>query len=171
MASRPVQPGQGALQHPSVRGQPLAGLNASTGNPPLDAALAQVSAAVTRIVSFIGMEFLRPPLVLNLRSAQIILTGGLTADDVLFNVLGSGSVRIASSAVNGILLALNRSVHVTGGALNGEIVGGTVRLSGGKVNDPPPVVPEANTFLVLIPVIGAILFSASWRFLRGSPAD
>jgi hypothetical protein len=138
MASRLVQPGQGALQHSSVRAQPLAGLNASTGNPPLDAAFAQVSAAVTRIVSFIGMEFLRPPLVLNLRSAQIILTGGLTADDVLFNVLGSGSVHIARSTVNGIVLALKQSGHMTDGTVNGEIVGSSVRLSGGKVNDPPP---------------------------------
>jgi choice-of-anchor A domain-containing protein len=102
----------------------------------------------------------------NLSSAQIILTGGLTADDVLFNVLGSGGVNIASSTVNGIVLALNRSVSVTGGAVNGELVGGSISLSGGSVNNPPPVVPEANTFLVLIPFIGAILLSASWRYLR-----
>jgi choice-of-anchor A domain-containing protein len=107
----------------------------------------------------------------NLSSAQIILTGGLTADDVLFNVLGSGGVNIASSTVNGIILALNRSVNVSGGTVAGEIVGGSINLSGGKVNNPPPVVPEANTALVLIPLIGAILFSASWRFLRRSPAN
>jgi choice-of-anchor A domain-containing protein len=107
----------------------------------------------------------------NLSSAQIVLTGGLTADGVLFNVLGSGSVNIASSTVNGIILALNRSVNVAGGAVNGEIVGGSINLSGGKVVDPPPVVPEANTAMVLIPFIGAILFSASWRFLRRSPAN
>jgi choice-of-anchor A domain-containing protein len=107
----------------------------------------------------------------NLSSAQVILTGGLTADDVLFNVLGSGGVNIASSTVNGIILALNRSVNISGGTVDGEIVGGSINLSGGKVIDPPPVVPEANTFLVLIPFIGAILFSASWRFLRRSPAN
>jgi len=101
----------------------------------------------------------------NLRSAQIILTGGLTAHDVLWNVLGSGSVNLASSTVNGIVLALNRSVNVTGGEVNGELVGGSISLSGGHVNGPPPVVPEANTVVVLIPVIGAILFSASRRFL------
>ena len=101
----------------------------------------------------------------NLSSAQIILTGGLTADDVLWNVLGSGSVNLASSTVNGIVLALNRSVNVTGGEVNGELVGGSISLSGGHVNGPPPVVPEANTVVVLIPVIGAILFSASRRFL------
>jgi choice-of-anchor A domain-containing protein len=102
----------------------------------------------------------------NLSSAQILLTGGLTADDVLFNVLGSGSVNIASSTVNGIVLAVNRSINVAGGAVNGELVGGSISLSGGKVTDPPPVVPEANTFMVLIPFIGVILLSASWRYLR-----
>jgi hypothetical protein len=66
-------------------------------------------------------------------------------------VLGSGGVNIASSTVNGIVLALNRSINVSGGAVNGELVGGSISLSGCQVNDPPPVVPEANTFLVLIP--------------------
>jgi choice-of-anchor A domain-containing protein len=107
----------------------------------------------------------------NLSSAQVILTGGLAADDVLFNVLGSGGVSIASSTVNGIILALNRSVNVSGGTVDGEIVGGSINLSGGKVNNPPPVVPEANTVMVLLPFIGAILFSASWRFLRRLPAN
>jgi choice-of-anchor A domain-containing protein len=102
----------------------------------------------------------------NLRSAQIILTGGLTAHDVLWNVLGSGSVNIASSTVNGIVLALNRSVNVIGGQVNGELVGSSINLSGCKVGNPPPVVPEANTFMVLIPFIGVILLSASWRYLR-----
>jgi hypothetical protein len=61
---------------------------------------------------------------------------------------------------------LKLAQNVAGGVVNGELVGGSISLSGGSVNNPPPVVPEANTFLVLIPFIGAILLSASWRYLR-----
>jgi len=44
----------------AVPAQPLAGVNAFTGNAALDAAFSQVRAAVTRIVRLIGMEFLGP---------------------------------------------------------------------------------------------------------------
>lgn len=39
------------------RREPLAGVDAFTGNPAFDAALSQVGAAVTRIAGFIGVEF------------------------------------------------------------------------------------------------------------------
>ena len=44
----------------AVPTQALAGVDPFTGNPAFDAALAQVGAAVTRIVGFIGVEFFGP---------------------------------------------------------------------------------------------------------------
>jgi hypothetical protein len=44
----------------AVPAQPFAGLNASTSDAALDAALSEVSAAKTVVVSLIGMEFLGP---------------------------------------------------------------------------------------------------------------
>src|SRR5690349_1227124 len=66
-----VQPGQGALDHPPVPAQSFAGFDAFTGNPAFDAAPSEVSAAVTRIVSFIGVEFFGP----STRATQAALDG------------------------------------------------------------------------------------------------
>src|SRR5689334_11610014 len=43
----------------AVSAQPLAGFDAFTGNPAFDAVPSEVSAAVTRVVSLIGVEFCR----------------------------------------------------------------------------------------------------------------
>ena len=57
---RAVQPRQRPFHHPAVPAQPLAGVDAFTRDPALDAALAQVPAAVTRIVGLIGVDFFGP---------------------------------------------------------------------------------------------------------------
>jgi hypothetical protein len=106
----------------------------------------------------------------NLSSASIVLSGGLTANDVLFNVLGSGSVNLANnSTVDGIILALSRSVNMAGGLVNGDVIASNANLSGGaSILDPPPptVVPEANTGLVLIPFIGLVLLLSARHVFR-----
>src|SRR5689334_17779280 len=56
-----IQPRQRTFHYPAVPTQPLAGFDAFTGNTAFDAAPSKVSAAVTRIVGFIGVEFFRPP--------------------------------------------------------------------------------------------------------------
>ncbi len=61
-------------------------------------------------------------------SANILLSGGLTASDVLFNVEASGgnSISIAGAEViNGTILALNTNVELSGTqTLNGALISG-----------------------------------------------
>ena len=55
-----IQPRQRTFHHPPMPAQPLAGLNAPTGDAALDAPLSEVNAAKTVVVRFIGVEFVRP---------------------------------------------------------------------------------------------------------------
>lgn len=75
--------------------------------------------------------------------AQIQLSGGLTWDNVLFNIRGSGTNISLSggSSVGGILLAANRSVKLDNASqFNGEIIANKVALTGGSQVTRPPVV-------------------------------
>jgi hypothetical protein len=78
--------------------------------------------------------------------ATVQLSGGLTWDNVLFNVRGSGStvtVNGGSKLLGGILLATDRTVKLDNGSeLTGEIIANKVLLAGGsKVTRPPVVSP------------------------------
>ena len=78
-------------------------------------------------------------------SAKIVLSGGLTPEDVVFNVLGSGSdVRIrGQSDLTGILQAIYRTVRITSySVVTGDVMARKIKLSwGGKILDPPEVSP------------------------------
>jgi Ice-binding-like len=73
--------------------------------------------------------------------AQIILSGGVSWDDVLFNVVGNGSTATLSgqSTLNGVLMATNRTVDLSGGStVNGEVVANKITMSGSsKIVHPP----------------------------------
>lgn len=74
--------------------------------------------------------------------AVITLSGGVTWDNVLFNVRGSGSTVTLSgqSYLQGYLLATNRAVNLSGGSLvRGEVIANSVSLSGGSAVVRPPV--------------------------------
>lgn len=75
---------------------------------------------------------------------SVKLAGGLSWDNVLFNVRGSGStVTLAggSQIMSGILLAANRTVSLENSAqFQGEIIADRVTLSGGAQVIRPPVV-------------------------------
>lgn len=74
--------------------------------------------------------------------AQIILTGGVAWDDVLFNIRGSGTnvTMDGGSVLNGILMANNRTVALSGQAtVRGEVVGDKVSLTGGAQVIRPPI--------------------------------
>lgn len=65
--------------------------------------------------------------------AQIILSGGVTWDNVLFNVRGTGSpvTLDGQSILRGVLMANNRTVSNGGGSLvYGEVIANKVTLSG-----------------------------------------
>jgi len=66
-------------------------------------------------------------------SAQIVLSGGVRPQDVLFNVWGPGSqVNVSgSSHLTGVLLATQRTVSISGQAtVTGEVIANAVLLSG-----------------------------------------
>ena len=74
--------------------------------------------------------------------ARIVLSGGLTWDDVLFNVRGKGSVVSIRGSANfqGILMANKRTVQLSGHALvDGEIIANKVLLQGGSQVIHPPI--------------------------------
>jgi hypothetical protein len=98
-------------------------------------------------------------LVLN--SGRINLTGGLTDDDVVFNVTSTGNAVSTSgglnneAVINGILLAPNSGVAMAPGLINGELIAGgsTIHLVSGAsvINAPtPPSVPEPATVILLL---------------------
>jgi Ice-binding-like len=77
--------------------------------------------------------------------AQIVLSGGLTFDNVLFNVHGTGSdVAInASSKLAGILMATQRTVKLTGSEFTaGEVIANRLVMSGSSKINLPPVVSQ-----------------------------
>jgi len=96
-----------------------------------------------------------------LKHTQIDLTGGLTANDVLYNITdASGNVFLTGGGVNdtqlnGILLADGNDVHLAPITLNGEVIGNQINLSSGtQVNDPytvrAPVVPEPSSVVPMV---------------------
>lgn len=67
-----------------------------------------------------------------LNGARIVLTGGLTFNNVLFNVRGTGSVSLGRGAtLEGIILAPQRTVALSrGSSVHGEIVANKVSITG-----------------------------------------
>jgi hypothetical protein len=66
---------------------------------------------------------------------KIALSGGLLPENVLFNVVGSGTNVTMNSAAQfqGVLLANNRNVNISGGATtSGTIIAAKVSISGGS---------------------------------------
>jgi len=98
-----------------------------------------------------------------LKHTQIDLTGGLTANDVLYNITDpAGNVFLtgggpSDTTLNGILLADGNDVHLAPITLNGEVIGNNINLSSGtQINDAytgtsggGPVVPEFNSVVPL----------------------
>ncbi len=78
-------------------------------------------------------------------SAKIVLSGGLTPEDVVFNVLGSGCdvVIRGQSELTGTLQAVYRTVRIRGDSVViGDVIARKIKLSrGGNIVDPPVVSP------------------------------
>jgi cytoskeletal protein CcmA (bactofilin family) len=77
--------------------------------------------------------------------AKIVLSGGVTWDNVLFNIRGSGSNVTLSdqSRLSGILMANNRTVQLSGQSIvTGEVVANKLSVSGkGQIIHPPITSP------------------------------
>lgn len=68
--------------------------------------------------------------------SKIVLTGGITPSQILWNVTGDGSLSIATSSIfNGIVLAPSRATSIGGGSVvNGALlIGGTSSVGGSPV--------------------------------------
>lgn len=73
--------------------------------------------------------------------SQIVLSGGVQWDDVLFNVRGSGTVSLDSqSTLRGVLMANNRTVNMDGQAsVQGEVIANKISMKGGSQVVHPPL--------------------------------
>jgi hypothetical protein len=100
-------------------------------------------------------------------NGQIVLTGGITPDQLLFNMFGGNytthtggptlTISTAAQTTTGIFLDPNGSMQMNESVLNGRFWGGDVAnqqiVSGAHINAPPPGggVPEpASISLVLL---------------------
>lgn len=81
---------------------------------------------------------------LKLNSGHIELAGGLTYDEVLFNVVG-GKVAFSgggnASLLVGTLMALDGEIAISPGLIQGTIIGPKITLTSGADLDTPQVVP------------------------------
>jgi fibronectin-binding autotransporter adhesin len=74
---------------------------------------------------------------MTLSGMSILLTGGVTANNVLFNVLG-GAVTISGAKSNGTILDLTNAITVSGSTVNGALVSEhAITLSGSTVTAQP----------------------------------
>ena len=74
--------------------------------------------------------------------SKIVLSGGLSWDDVLFNIKGSGSevTLDGQSTVNGIIMANKRTVNLSGGStVSGQVIANKIKMSGSSRIIRPPI--------------------------------
>jgi hypothetical protein len=92
---------------------------------------------------------------MQLSHAQIILTGGVTANNLIFNFATAGAELKANKAdtvVFGTWLAPYRDIEIkdSGLVFTGNVIGANVLIhSGAQLNGPPPEVPEPATMVLL----------------------
>jgi hypothetical protein len=94
---------------------------------------------------------------------QILLTGGLTANNVLWDFIGSGSQVQTSgkSETAGIFLAPLRDININGGFHDSEFISGT-RLSFQSNPVVAQPVPEVTPSWVIFAFLGLVV-ALSWR--------
>ena len=105
-------------------------------------------------------------------SASIVLTGGVTANNVLFVV--NGATNISQTTASGTFLDLNNEVSLVGGTLNGAVLsanaisiqGTIINGTGNEFGDGPVTAPEMNTMAMASYVCLLLLGKAGWDRMR-----
>jgi Ice-binding-like len=115
--------------------------------------------------------------VFALKSARILLAGGATEANVLFNYTGTRDVTLSrfsrrggASVLHGIVLALNARVNLAPGLVVGEIISGRdIALSSSamitsvaNVARTVPVPETTSTFVLILIALGVLV--AFWSF-------
>jgi len=107
----------------------------------------------------------------------LLLTGGLTSNDVVYNLTGVNSNLTTSGGgnaqtIHGIVLATgaNASVNLHPGAIFGEVITRTLTTSSGALIEVPPSVPETNTVWIAISIALAAFLFDSRRIFGRKPA-
>jgi hypothetical protein len=107
---------------------------------------------------------------LSLNAGNIVLTGGLTPSDVVFNLGGPspGSVNLSNgSLLNGIVVDSGGNISLTGSQVNGELIGGgSIALDPASLVMGAPVqaVPVPPSFLVMW--VGGVFMAVAVRARR-----
>jgi hypothetical protein len=105
-------------------------------------------------------------------AASVLLAGGLTANHVLFNLIGGGQdvslTASSSSQFNGTILAALRNINVQHETVNGGLITqDNIQItSGGVVNAAPylpvgaaapsPIIPESGTWALAVLALAAV---------------
>ncbi len=105
----------------------------------------------------------------------LLIAGGLTSSDVVYNLTGASSNLTTSGGGNaqqfyGTVLATgtNASVNLHPGQINGEVIATTLTTSSGALIDvPPTTVPEVTPSSVIFGFLGLLVAVSSRRALGG----
>jgi hypothetical protein len=112
-------------------------------------------------------------------NSNIVLTGGLTPDQVLFNFTSSGkqiSTSGASTNISALILALNDTLPLDGANVTGRIFGGDSDtnlqvVSGFSLTQPsgspgPGIAPEPSSLSLVLGIGGLAILGYRWRRRR-----
>ncbi len=109
-----------------------------------------------------------------LNSGKITLTGGLTANDVVFNITGPANNAVQTSGggnaseINGIILAPNSGTAFSPALVNGEVIAGgsTIHFASGAEVIGQPAATPAPPSVILLGLGGVALLVVSARSRR-----
>ena len=119
-----------------------------------------------------GSQFIINSPKMTLNSGKINLTGGVTPNDVVFNLTGSGLQTSGGlnneSVINGIVLDPNGDVGMAPGQINGELIAGgnSVHLVSANVNTPPVTSVPGPESMILALLGGLGMPVLAWRTSR-----
>ena len=146
---------------------------------------AQFSAANTFNINVTGVGGQTPTVVVDvINGAGPILFpsltptySGVSAQYVLFNFAGNGSIDTNHAGIQGAVLAPNSGVYFDGGNIDGTMIAGSLSGNGeshayaflGNPNLPSAVVPEPSSVL-LMGIGGTALVGLAWRRRLSRPA-